>query len=217
MSNARSHLAEAARRLLDAIVTLPDAADEEIDAAADAISEATRLLGGDALALGPGYRAVMPADRLPRSALVGEENPIAPPATWSLRGERIHIRVRFGVIYEGPPGYVHGGFIAMAFDELLGLTNVQLGRPGMTGTLTVKYRHPTPLYREVHLESWVERMEGRRAIVRGVLRDGDTLCAEAEGLFVALRPEVALAYFADPGGADTAEAPHPDTPLGGPA
>lgn len=199
MSAARSNLAAATRRLLDTIVTLSDVSDEEIEAATTALGDVTRRLGSDVRPTGPGYRPGLPYDRLPRSPFVGEESPISPPATWERRGEHLHVRVTFGVLYEGPPGYVHGGFIAMAFDELLGLTNVQLGQPGMTGTLRVKYRHPTPLYREVQLESWVERMEGRRVITRGVLRDGDTVCAEAEGLFIALRPEVALAYFADLG------------------
>lgn len=197
MSEARSHLAAATRRLLDTIVTLSDVTDEEIEAATTALSDVTRRLGGDVRPTGAGYRPGLPADRLLRSPFVGEESPISPPAEWELRGERVHARVTFGAIFEGPPGYVHGGFIAMAFDELLGLTNVQLGQRGMTGTLEIKYRHPTPLHHEMQLESWVERMEGRRVITRGVLRDGDTLCAEAEGLFIALRPEIALAYFAD--------------------
>ena len=29
---------------------------------------------------------------------------------------------RFGAAYEGPPGSVHGGIIAAAFDEVLGMT-----------------------------------------------------------------------------------------------
>ncbi|MCZ7536463.1 MAG: PaaI family thioesterase [Acidimicrobiia bacterium] len=192
----RARLAEAARGLLDAVITLGDVPAAEIDAAASVIHDVTRRLGGNDKPAGAGYRPTHPLDRLPRSPFVGEANPVSPPAEWDVRGERVHATVTFGPIYEGPPGYVHGGFIAMAFDELLGLTNSQLGRPGMTGTLSIKYRNPTPLHREVRLESWVERMEGRRVVIRGELRHDDTLCAEAEGLFVALRPEVAAAYFA---------------------
>ena len=35
--------------------------------------------------------------------------------------------------YEGPPGYVHGGWVALTFDEILGMTNIASGHPGMTG------------------------------------------------------------------------------------
>ena len=46
--------------------------------------------------------------------------------------------------YEGPPGYVHGGCVALAFDELLGMVNVLNGLGGLTGKLTVRYRRPDP-------------------------------------------------------------------------
>ena len=58
--------------------------------------------------------------------------------------------VTFGSAYEGPPGHVHGGYVAAAFDELLGMTQSLGGMPGMTGTLTVRYRRPTPLRTELH-------------------------------------------------------------------
>ena len=61
--------------------------------------------------------------------------------------------VRFGSAYEGPPGHVHGGFVAAAFDEVLGYVQSLGGRPGMTGTLTVRYRSPTPLYTELRFEA----------------------------------------------------------------
>ena len=84
----------------------------------------------------------------------------------------------------------------MAFDDLLGLMNTRLGQPGMTGTLSVKYRRPTPLYRELRMEAWIGKIEGRRVLAHGTLLDGDDLCAEAEGLFVALRPAAAEALTA---------------------
>ena len=51
----------------------------------------------------------------------------------------------FDFAYEGPPTCVHGGVIAETFDEVLGAANMVAGNPGMTGTLTVRYRKPTPL------------------------------------------------------------------------
>ena len=65
----------------------------------------------------------------------------------------------------------------------------------MTGTLTIRYRKPTPLFRELVLRAWVERVEGRRIMSRAEMYDGDTLTAEAEGLFVQPRPELADQYF----------------------
>ena len=90
---------------------------------------------------------------------------------------------------------MHGGWIACAFDEMLGIANIQSGHPGMTGRLTVHYRRPTPLFRELRFRAWVDRTEGRRILSRGEVWDGTTLTAEAEGVFVQLRPEQAESYF----------------------
>ena len=63
--------------------------------------------------------------------------------------------------YEGPPGHVHGGFVAAAFDEVLGFVQSTTGQPGMTGTLTIRYRKPTPLDTDLRFEATVQRVEGR--------------------------------------------------------
>jgi acyl-coenzyme A thioesterase PaaI-like protein len=97
-------------------------------------------------------------------------------------------RVIFGSAYEGPPGCVHGGYIAAAFDEVLGYAETFTGNPGMTGTLTVTYRTPTPLHVEVVFSARVAHVEGRKILVRGQLHAGERLCAEAEGIFVSMKP-----------------------------
>jgi acyl-coenzyme A thioesterase PaaI-like protein len=79
---------------------------------------------------------------------------------------------------------VHGGIVAAAFDELLGMTQSLSGQPGMTGRLTVTYRLPTPLHRDLRFVGTLERVEGRKIFTRGRCFDGGTLTAEAEGLFI---------------------------------
>ena len=60
------------------------------------------------------------------------------------------------------------------------------GHPGMTGTLTIRYRNPTPLYRELTLEGRVVRVEGRKIMTEGRMVAGDTLTAEAEATFISV-------------------------------
>jgi acyl-coenzyme A thioesterase PaaI-like protein len=102
--------------------------------------------------------------------------------------ERASGQVTFGRFYLGGNGAVHGGAIPLAFDELMGrLANT--GRsPSRTAYLHVSYRSITPIEKNLAIEAHFESEEGRKRILRGVIRDGDTVCAEAEGLFVALRP-----------------------------
>jgi acyl-coenzyme A thioesterase PaaI-like protein len=118
------------------------------------------------------------------SPLMGRANPLAPPMKLTVEVDRVVGTVNFGSAYEGPPGHVHGGYVAAAFDELLGLTQALGGQPGMTGRLTVHYRRPTPLRTELRLEGTVERVDGRKRVCVGKLWAGDVLCAESEGLFI---------------------------------
>lgn len=193
-STERARVAASTRGLIDALMSHPDTPPESLTAAADVIDRLVEQLGGRRDA-GAGYSPRSHDDYLPRSPVVGTASPLSPGLEWEVIDDHVHTRGRFGAAYEGPPGFVHGGMVALAFDEVLGIVNIATGNPGMTGTLTVRYRHPTPLYAEVLFEAWVERVEGRRIISRGTLHHGDVLCAEAEGLFIEPRPELAEQYF----------------------
>lgn len=122
------------------------------------------------------------------SPLIGLANPVAPPLQLTLDGEAVRGVCVFGRAYEGPPGNVHGGFIAAAFDEVLGATQSLTERPGMTGRLTVRYRRPVPLQREVVFTGRLSRVEGRKILTEATLTVDGVLHAEAEGLFVSVDP-----------------------------
>jgi acyl-coenzyme A thioesterase PaaI-like protein len=123
------------------------------------------------------------------SPLSGLANPLSPPIVLRVVDGEVRGEATFGLQYEGPPGHVHGGFIAAAFDEVLGMAQSTTGNPGMTGTLTVRYRQPTPLYRELTFRGRVDRVEGRKIFTQASLHAGETLCAEAEGLFISVGEE----------------------------
>jgi acyl-coenzyme A thioesterase PaaI-like protein len=120
------------------------------------------------------------------SPLVGALNPLAPPMAVRVEDGGVVGEAVFGRPYEGPPGCVHGGFIAAAFDEVLGFAQQLSGNAGMTGRLSVSYRSPTPLGRPVRFRATLDRVEGRKIFVRATLHHESTLCAEAEGLFVSM-------------------------------
>jgi acyl-coenzyme A thioesterase PaaI-like protein len=195
---SRLRLAGATRALITAVLTAEDATDAQLDLAAEAAERAVSALG-ELAPHGVRQRDLRRhEDYLPRSPLVGSVSPVAPPLTYEIEAGRVVARGAFGTACEGPPGYVHGGWIALAFDEALGMANVAGGRAGMTGRLTVRYRRPTPLHTDVLLETWTERVEGRRFTTVGTLRVDDEITAQAEGLFVAIGAERTLEYFGDP-------------------
>ena len=108
--------------------------------------------------------------------------------TYNADVTRVVGEVTFGSAYEGPPGCVHGGYVAAVFDELLGATQSMSGAQGMTAHLGVDYRSPTPLGQPLRMEGWLDRRDGRKIYARGAMYSGDTLTAEAEALFIAFDP-----------------------------
>ena len=132
---------------------------------------------------------------LDRSPIIGAINPLSVPMRLYIEGvgginSTVVGYALFPAAYEGPPGCVHGGFIAAYFDEVLGMTQSLSGNPGMTVNLTVDYRAPTPLKQPVVFRGRVVSIDGRKISVAGTLHHGETLCAEAKGLFISMRPEV---------------------------
>jgi len=119
------------------------------------------------------------------NAVVGLRNPIAVPLEIEKSDDgRAWSSFRLGALYEGPPGMVHGGVVALLLDQLLGEAAAAGGTPGMTGTLTLRYERATPLG-DCTAEAWVDRVEGVKTIVKGELRraDGETT-VRAEGIFI---------------------------------
>jgi acyl-coenzyme A thioesterase PaaI-like protein len=97
--------------------------------------------------------------------------------------------VTFGRYFLGANGAVHGGAIALLFDEVLGMpANAGTETMARTASLHVNYRSITPIETELKLTASLVSVNGRKRIVRGELRDGERLCADGEGLFIELRP-----------------------------
>ena len=207
----RARLAAAARQLIDSVLTA-DVDDAQLDAAAATTEAAIAALAAHDRA-GSGWSLGERGERrhedfLPRSPLVGSLHPAAAPFEWEFRDARFVAHGVLGSAFEGPPGYVHGGWVALMFDEALGMANAVGGSPGMTARLTVRYRRPTPLRTPLRLDAWTRTREGRRITTVGTLHAGDTLCAEAEALFVQIGEERALEYFGE-----RPAAPDPVDPL----
>jgi acyl-coenzyme A thioesterase PaaI-like protein len=133
-------------------------------------------------------------DFFPTSPVIGFANPIAPPVEVESVEGGLNGRVFFDDQYEGPPGCVHGGIIALVFDELLGAANIACNSPGMTGTLTVRYHKPTPIRTNLRLVARFEGREGRKIRTTGAMYHGEELTAEAEAIFIEL---VADRFFAE--------------------
>jgi acyl-coenzyme A thioesterase PaaI-like protein len=194
----RQRLADALRQVIDLTV----AAVLDKDAVTDAATAVETVVARLVERAGSGKRIRQqpdasrpPQEFFPTSPVMGIINPVAPPVRLQVvdgvdGGYReIRADVNFGYAYEGPPTCVHGGVIAEAFDEVLGAANMVAGNPAMTGTLTVRYRKPTPLRTDLRMEARCLGRDGRKIRTWAGMYHGDLMTAEAEGIFIEVGPE----------------------------
>lgn len=210
----RGRLAAALRPLIT--MTVSAALDDE--ALIEAAEAVEAISAGLSARSQPGKHPRRPPDMtnppqqfFPSSPITGLLNPIAPPVRiWAVDGpEGGYREVRgdayFDYPYEGPPTCVHGGVIAETFDEILGAANMVADNAAMTGTLTIRYRKPTPLRTPLRIEARCLDRDGRKVHTWGGIFHDDLLTAEAEGTFIVVGPRrlVAIAE-ANPGSVDPA-------------
>jgi acyl-coenzyme A thioesterase PaaI-like protein len=193
-SDSRVGLTEALREVMARLAD-SSASSVAFAEARDLVTRAAEVLSAEPGGRGYEWAEASVADPgvasfLDFSPLVGALNPLAPPMAVRIDDDGVVGEVVFGRPYEGPPGCVHGGFIAAAFDEVLGFAQQLSGNAGMTGRLSVSYRSPTPLGEPVRFRARLDRVEGRKIFVTATLHHGSTLCAEAEGLFVSMSNEL---------------------------
>ena len=119
-----------------------------------------------------------------RSTINGRANPLAPPVRMWADGDLVRAEAYFTAPYEGPPGRVHGAWVAACFDEILGCAQGASGAFGFTGTLTVTMRRATPLYTKITYEAGFSHRDGRKLHGWGRCYADGVLTAEAAGIFV---------------------------------
>ena len=148
----------------------------------------------------------MPAQYRERSltggALLGPRKIIVPPYAWADEEGRELVAVfSVGEDLCGHPGIVHGGLLATILDEGLGRTCFKAlpHKTGVTASLKINYRKPTPAGSFLVLRAETTKVDGRKAWVTGRLEklaapgETPTVFAEAEALFIS--PKYAAVRF----------------------
>jgi acyl-coenzyme A thioesterase PaaI-like protein len=198
-SPARLQAAAALRRLGHAIVghQIDDEAFDRMTATVEALLEqaeasparqrATPDLRGELFAVPPPQGGVV-GNRFADCIVTGAANPMGVAAQMQRQGDEAVLHSTLGAAFEGAPGRAHGGVVAALFDEVMGFVLSITCTPAFTGRLTVTYRAPVPLGVPLEFRARLTRRDGRKLLMAGQARRGETLLAEAEALFVAVDP-----------------------------
>jgi hypothetical protein len=186
---AKRRVADAIKQLTEVLVTSSPSVQkmhaiaEQLEVTAEEFRQSPRIYGrADWAASGKHGSFGQVSHEL--NPMAGWSNPIAPPINNWIEGDVALATCQCGWAYEGPPGSVHGGFVAAIFDQFLGMAQMLGGQPGMTGYLHVNYHNRTPLNTELKLEGKLVKVEGRKTIMRGEMYAQGVMTASAEGLFV---------------------------------
>src|SRR2546430_7921166 len=69
---------------------------------------------------------------------------------------------QFDERHQGGPGIVHGGLVASALDEALGLLATWYAFPTVTARIFLRYRHPAPINTQLLPTARLTGARGRR-------------------------------------------------------
>jgi hypothetical protein len=120
---------------------------------------------------------------------IGAYNPCFPEYRFDqLDAEKAEGRVVFPLVYEGPPGLVHGGFLGVFFDCVIQHHSCVTGLSGKTRALLVTFRRPTPLLTELRFDITRTQIDRGITSTARLLLDDDVLCT-GEVSTVAAPPE----------------------------
>ena len=186
---ARQRLASATRALNEKLVStdidpeLAAALTEKIEGLAAELRQAQQVTGLVDMAK-RGQHGTIDDVMGELVSVGGRSHPCSPELRWQEASNRITGTVKFSQAFEGPPGHVHGGWVAGVLDHLMGMTHVRTGHPGMTGGLSVRYLKPTPLNQRIEVSAQATELDDKRTEVKAEMRFGETTTATAEAIFV---------------------------------
>jgi acyl-coenzyme A thioesterase PaaI-like protein len=115
---------------------------------------------------------------------------LVPPLAFEVRSAIESVAtVVLDATHLGTNGAAHGGVLPLIFDELMGqMTNLGTRTRARTAYLHVNYRAIAPIGGTLSLRAWLVSEHGRKRMAAATAHYGDRMVADAEGLFVELRP-----------------------------
>ena len=92
--------------------------------------------------------------------------------------------------YQGPPAHCHGGVIAVILDEAMGKVNKLRHVIALTKSMEIEYKRPVPLFTDLTVEGWEEKVEGRaHTNVAEIRNTAGEVLARSRGVFIAIDPK----------------------------
>ncbi|MDT4938293.1 MAG: hypothetical protein QOG80_1964 [Pseudonocardiales bacterium] len=176
----------AARRVMAALLHAGNNSAAEMSDVADKLNDVADYLEHHAPTVEDRMVDMWAGEGISRhNPVTGPENAIAPPLYLEATPDGgVFGEATLGLVYQGPPGYVHGGVSALLLDHVLGVANHVAGDSGMTAQLTLRYRRPAPLFEPLTFAAHQLSVDGSKIRTTGSISARGEECVIAEGLFI---------------------------------
>jgi acyl-coenzyme A thioesterase PaaI-like protein len=111
----------------------------------------------------------------------GLDNPYGLKLDFRIEGDCFVTETTLAREYQSYTGVAHGGIVSTLLDEAMGGYLVALGEKAVTGRLSVRFRHPTPIGETLRIEGKIESRRSRFVTMTATvaLADG-TVTAEGK-------------------------------------
>jgi acyl-coenzyme A thioesterase PaaI-like protein len=141
-----------------------------------------------------GLASPVPSDPHPNCVVCGRKNRRGlrldfKPAS----GGGVEVRFDCSPAFEGYPKQLHGGVIAMLLDGAMTNCLFRYGHVGVTGELTIRYRHPVAVDRIATVRAWIQGARPPLLRVAAELVQGGRVMAIASAKFFDRPPPAVVA------------------------
>lgn len=115
----------------------------------------------------------------------GKNNPIGLHLNFEFQGDKLMTTKILPHEYEGYKGIVHGGIVTTLLDEAMGNYIIKKYKENaVTGRIEIRYRHPTPIDRELTISAVQESQRRNIITMKAQIETADgTVTAEATAKF----------------------------------
>jgi acyl-coenzyme A thioesterase PaaI-like protein len=91
-------------------------------------------------------------------------------------------------MFQGPPGRVHGGVVALIVDEVMASVNRVMGQRAFTANLSLNLRAGAPTATPLVFRAWLRERRGRKIMIDVEGRSEAGVFVDGEALFIATDP-----------------------------
>ena len=122
-------------------------------------------------------------NKFPNCFVCSPTNPIGLHLNVTVENHRARTEFVPNENMSGLDGIMHGGFSLMIMDEVMFYAVESYEIDSVTLNSNVDFKSPAILGHTLTAEAWVAKRDGRKLVVEGELRDGDTVVVASKGLY----------------------------------